>query len=156
VQEESATASTKVKRAQLNSTTSSEMPSISAPATGTLPRASVSVNQADPQVEEAESVESLSESIPAAKGSPGPNTAHPISASVIAEITAETFEQLMESKIVKEKKAELEKKLESLRKKHEKERARYGGHKAAPDGDKSKGKFYMSHKLVKRLSSKNM
>lgn len=129
---------------------------LSAPASGTLPRASVSVNQTDLQVEEAESVESLSESIPVAKGSPGPTAAQPISASVIAEITAETFEQLLESKVVKEKKSELEKKLESLRKKHEKERARYGGYKATPDGDKAKGKFYMSHKLVKRLSSKNM
>ncbi|XP_059470873.1 1-phosphatidylinositol 4,5-bisphosphate phosphodiesterase classes I and II [Neocloeon triangulifer] len=147
---------TKARRSQLHSTTSSELPSIGAAGTGTLPRASVQINQTEPnQVEEAESVESLSEGSPAAKGSPGP-AIHPISASAIAEISAETFEQLLENKVVKEKKLELEKKLESLRKKQEKEKARFGGHKTAPEVDKSKGKFYMSHKLVKRLSSKNI
>lgn len=35
-------------------------------------------------------------------------------------IIAESLEKLMENKLVKEKKAELEKKLESLKKKHEK------------------------------------
>ncbi|CAB3385464.1 Hypothetical predicted protein [Cloeon dipterum] len=149
---------TKARRSQLHSTTSSELPSFSAPATGSLPRASVSINQTETtQVEEAESVESLSESTPIAKGSPGPTNSHPVSASAIAEICAESLEQLMESKVVKEKKMELEKKLENLRKKHEKEKARFGGQKTTSgDADKSKGKFYMSHKLVKRLSSKNI
>lgn len=58
----------------------------------------------------------------------------------------------MENKLVREKRMELEKKLESLRKKHEKEKQRM----QSIDGEKHKSKFYMSNKLVKRLSSKNM
>lgn len=57
----------------------------------------------------------------------------------------------MENKLVKEKKQELEKKLEALKKKHDKERQRL----TSADMDKSKAKFY-TNKLVKRLSSKNM
>ncbi|XP_049835190.1 1-phosphatidylinositol 4,5-bisphosphate phosphodiesterase classes I and II [Schistocerca gregaria] len=72
------------------------------------------------------------------------------------ELVAESLEKLMENKAVKEKKLELEKKLESLRKKHEKERARIQIHKSSQDSEKSKSKFSMSHKLVKRLSSKNI
>lgn len=72
------------------------------------------------------------------------------------DLTAESLEKLMENKVVKEKKLELEKKLESLRKKHDKERARIQIHKGSQDSEKPKTKFYMSHKLVKRLSSKNM
>lgn len=56
----------------------------------------------------------------------------------------------MEYKVVREKKLELERKLESLRKKQDKERQRLTG-----DPDKSRAKFY-TNKLVKRLSSKNM
>jgi len=62
----------------------------------------------------------------------------------------------MENKLVKEKKMELEKKLESLRKKHEKEKMRAQSQKSSFDGEKHRSKFYMSNKLVKRLSSKNM
>jgi len=51
---------------------------------------------------------------------------------------------------------ELEKKLESLRKKHEKEKMRLQSQKASLDGEKHRSKFYMSNRLVKRLSSKNM
>lgn len=69
---------------------------------------------------------------------------------------AESLEKLMENKLVKEKRLELEKKLESLRKKHEKERLRVHSQKGSIDGEKHKSKFYMSNKLVKRLSSKNM
>lgn len=36
------------------------------------------------------------------------------------EVVAESLEKLMENKVVKEKKQEMEKKLEALRKKHEK------------------------------------
>lgn len=36
------------------------------------------------------------------------------------EISAESLEKLMENKLVKEKRTELDKKLESLKKKHEK------------------------------------
>lgn len=72
------------------------------------------------------------------------------------EIVAESLEKLMENKLVREKKMELEKKLESLRKKHEKEKLRMQAQKGSLDSEKHKSKFYMSNKLVKRLSSKNM
>ena len=36
------------------------------------------------------------------------------------DLTVETLEELMKSKVVREKKQEMEKKLETLRKKHEK------------------------------------
>ncbi|XP_017877981.1 1-phosphatidylinositol 4,5-bisphosphate phosphodiesterase classes I and II isoform X2 [Ceratina calcarata] len=72
------------------------------------------------------------------------------------EIVAESLEKLMENKLVREKKVELEKKLESLRKKHEKEKSRMQSQKGSLDGEKHKSKFYVSHKLVKRLSSRNI
>ncbi|XP_011165948.1 1-phosphatidylinositol 4,5-bisphosphate phosphodiesterase classes I and II isoform X1 [Solenopsis invicta] len=81
----------------------------------------------------------------------------PVNVSNISdEIVAESFEKLMENKLVREKKLELEKKLESLRKKHEKEKMRLQSQKASLDGEKHRSKFYMSNKLVKRLSSKNI
>ncbi|XP_015596066.1 1-phosphatidylinositol 4,5-bisphosphate phosphodiesterase classes I and II isoform X2 [Cephus cinctus] len=81
----------------------------------------------------------------------------PINANYMSdEIVAESFEKLMENKLVREKKMELEKKLESLRKKQEKEKMRIQSQKGSLDGEKHKSKFYMSHKLVKRLSSKNI
>lgn len=78
------------------------------------------------------------------------------SVAVSDEIVAESLEKLMENKLVREKKIELEKKLESLRKKHEKEKMRLQSQKASFDGEKHRSKFYMSNRLVKRLSSKNM
>jgi len=78
------------------------------------------------------------------------------SVTVSDEIIAESLEKLMENKLVREKKMELEKKLESLRKKHEKEKMRLQSQKASLDGEKHRSKFYMSNRLVKRLSSKNM
>lgn len=56
----------------------------------------------------------------------------------------------MEYKVIREKKQELERKLEAMRKKQDKERQRLTG-----DPDKSRAKYY-TNKLVKRLSSKNM
>lgn len=76
--------------------------------------------------------------------------------TVSDEIVAESLEKLMENKLVREKKMELEKKLESLRKKHEKEKMRLQSQKASLDGEKHRSKFYMSSRLVKRLSNKNM
>lgn len=70
-------------------------------------------------------------------------------------IVAESLEKLMNNKLVLEKKGELDKKLESLRRKHEKERARIQSAKGSVDGEKHKSKFY-NNKLVKRLSTKNM
>ncbi|XP_025162258.1 1-phosphatidylinositol 4,5-bisphosphate phosphodiesterase classes I and II isoform X4 [Harpegnathos saltator] len=81
----------------------------------------------------------------------------PVNASNMNDdIIAESLEKLMENKLVREKKMELEKKLESLRKKHEKEKMRVQSQKSTIDGEKHKSKFYMSNKLVKRLSSKNI
>nr|XP_050862430.1 1-phosphatidylinositol 4,5-bisphosphate phosphodiesterase classes I and II isoform X2 [Vespula vulgaris] len=81
----------------------------------------------------------------------------PVNASSTSEeVIAESLEKLMENKLVKEKKSELEKKLESLRKKHEKEKIRIQSQKGSLDGEKHKSKFCMSHKLVKRLSSRNI
>ncbi|KAK2580689.1 hypothetical protein KPH14_007786 [Odynerus spinipes] len=76
--------------------------------------------------------------------------------SMSEEIVAESLEKLMENKLVREKKTELEKKLESLRKKHEKEKIRVQSQKGSLDGEKHKVRFCMSHKLVKRLSSRNI
>ncbi|KZC09772.1 PREDICTED: 1-phosphatidylinositol 4,5-bisphosphate phosphodiesterase classes I and II [Dufourea novaeangliae] len=72
------------------------------------------------------------------------------------EIVAESLEKLMENKLVREKKMELEKKLESLRKKHEKEKIRMQSQKSSIDSEKHKSRFCVSHKLVKRLSSRNI
>lgn len=81
----------------------------------------------------------------------------PVNASNISdEIVAESLEKLMENKLVREKKMELEKKLESLRKKHEKEKMRMQSQKGSLDGEKHRSKFYVSNRLVKRLSSKNI
>ncbi|XP_006567288.1 1-phosphatidylinositol 4,5-bisphosphate phosphodiesterase classes I and II isoform X2 [Apis mellifera] len=79
-----------------------------------------------------------------------------VNITVSDEIVAESLEKLMENKLVREKKIELEKKLESLRKKHEKEKLRMQTQKGSIDGEKHKSKFYVSHKLVKRLSSRNI
>ncbi|KAJ8721666.1 hypothetical protein PYW07_002441 [Mythimna separata] len=60
------------------------------------------------------------------------------------ESLAETLEALLSMKVVREKHAELARKLDALRRKFDKE-------KKPPTS-----KFYVSNKLVKRLSSKNM
>lgn len=70
-------------------------------------------------------------------------------------IVAEPLGKILEHKLIREKRAEMEKKLESLRKKHDKEKVRVSAQKSSEQSDK-KSKFYMSNKLVKRLSSKNM
>ncbi|KAK9508249.1 hypothetical protein O3M35_007949 [Rhynocoris fuscipes] len=92
---------------------------------------------------------------PLTAGSGGtlPQQDRPLSGTQIEEIKADPIETFMDSKIVKEKKIELEKKLEALRKKQDKEKMRL---QSSLDPDKSKSKFYMTNKLVKRLSSKNM
>ncbi|KAF6210454.1 hypothetical protein GE061_013560 [Apolygus lucorum] len=88
--------------------------------------------------------------------SPPPKNQAPTPAatpSLIDEVVADPVETFLESKPVREKRVELEKKLETLRKKQDKERLRL---QASQDPDKPRTKFYMSNKLVKRLSSKNM
>lgn len=81
----------------------------------------------------------------------------PVNASSMSEeISAESLEKLMENKLVKEKRTELDKKLESLKKKHEKEKMRIQSQKTSIDGEKHKTKFHISHKFIKRLSSNNI
>ncbi|PZC85039.1 hypothetical protein B5X24_HaOG200535 [Helicoverpa armigera] len=60
------------------------------------------------------------------------------------ESLQETLENLLSMKIVREKQAELARKLDALRRKFDKEKK------------PATSKFYVSNKLVKRLSSKNM
>ncbi|XP_026281090.1 1-phosphatidylinositol 4,5-bisphosphate phosphodiesterase classes I and II [Frankliniella occidentalis] len=72
------------------------------------------------------------------------------------ELNVETLEELMKSKAVREKRQEMDKKLEALRKKHEKERSRLQIQRGSQDTEKPKPKFYMSNKLVKRLSRQNI
>lgn len=75
------------------------------------------------------------------------------------EIKAEPMEKILEHKQIREKRDALEKKLKTLRKNHDKEKLKLSTQKGGdlPDGaGAKKSKFYMSNKLVKRLSSKNM
>lgn len=71
------------------------------------------------------------------------------------EIVAEPLEKLLENKLVKEKKMELDKKLENLRKKHEKKKITLQSQKSSGDGTEKRSKL-INMKLVKRLSSKSM
>lgn len=71
------------------------------------------------------------------------------------EICAETLEKIMENKLVKEKKIELDKKLETLRKKHEKKKITLQSQKSGDLSGEKRSKL-INMKLVKRLSSKNM
>lgn len=72
-------------------------------------------------------------------------------------LTAETLESILANKCVREKRQEMEKKLESLRKKHDKEKLRVcSGLKSGESSSDKKSKFNMGNKLVKRLSNKSM
>lgn len=81
-----------------------------------------------------------------------------LSSTEMEEIVAEPFEKILESKLIKEKRDALEKKLKSLRKTHDKEKLKVSLQlkNSEPTETNKKSKFYMSNKLVKRLSSKNM
>ncbi|XP_017771525.1 PREDICTED: 1-phosphatidylinositol 4,5-bisphosphate phosphodiesterase classes I and II [Nicrophorus vespilloides] len=74
----------------------------------------------------------------------------------IEDIVAEPLEKILENKLVKEKRMELEKKLESLRKKHEKKRVILQSQKSSDFGGGEKRSKLINIKLVKRLSSKNI
>lgn len=79
----------------------------------------------------------------------------------IEEVSAEPLDKILDNKLVKEKRLELEKKLESLRKKHDKEKvkvtaAQQRSSSGGSDASMKKPKFSMPNKLVKRLSSKNL
>lgn len=75
----------------------------------------------------------------------------------VIDIVAEPLEKILDNKLVREKRSEMEKKLETMRKKHDKEKLRMISQRSGDltDGIK-KTKFYMNNKLVKRLSNKNM
>lgn len=103
-----------------------------------------------------------------------------IDAHDLPDIVAESLEALLATKPVREKRLELEKKLDSLRKKHDKDKLKVASAlraAAAASGDAAavaaaqgapstaaaassssdrKTKFYMNNPLVKRLSSKHM
>ncbi|XP_002052073.3 1-phosphatidylinositol 4,5-bisphosphate phosphodiesterase classes I and II isoform X4 [Drosophila virilis] len=71
-------------------------------------------------------------------------------------VLAEPLDKILEHKSVREKRLEMEKKLESLRKKHDKEKLKIAGQKLSPlDGGK-KPKFTITNKLVKRLSNRSL
>lgn len=86
-------------------------------------------------------------------------TTIPITSELIEcnDIVAESLEKILENKLVREKRIEMEKKLETMRKKHDKEKIRVTSQRS---GDLTDGirrsKFYMNNKLVKRLSNKNL
>ncbi|XP_055375771.1 1-phosphatidylinositol 4,5-bisphosphate phosphodiesterase classes I and II [Condylostylus longicornis] len=71
----------------------------------------------------------------------------------LQEITAEPLEKIFEHKSIREKRLEMEKKLESLRKKHDKEKLKVASQKSSPtDSSSKKSKFL----FIKRLSSKTL
>ncbi|XP_072396815.1 1-phosphatidylinositol 4,5-bisphosphate phosphodiesterase classes I and II isoform X2 [Diabrotica undecimpunctata] len=72
----------------------------------------------------------------------------------VEELVADSIEKILENKLVKEKKLELDKKLENLRRKHEKKKISLSSQKSA-DFSEKKSKL-ANIKLVKRLSSKNI
>lgn len=72
-------------------------------------------------------------------------------------VVAESLPKLMDNKLVKDKKVELEKKFEALRRKQEKERHRAQHMKSSHESERMRmSKFSMSSRFVKRLSIKNM
>ncbi|CAG9858633.1 unnamed protein product [Phyllotreta striolata] len=72
----------------------------------------------------------------------------------LEELIAEPIEKILENKLVKEKKQELDKKLETLRRKHEKKKMSLNTQRSS-DFSEKKSKL-ANMKLVKRLSSKNI
>ncbi|XP_011296574.1 1-phosphatidylinositol 4,5-bisphosphate phosphodiesterase classes I and II isoform X2 [Musca domestica] len=72
----------------------------------------------------------------------------------VESLSAEPLEKILEHKSVKEKRMEFEKKLESLRKKHDKEKVKISGSKSSSLESSKKTKF--ASKLVKRISNKNL
>nr|CAI5853820.1 unnamed protein product [Callosobruchus analis] len=70
------------------------------------------------------------------------------------ELIAEPLEKILDNKLVREKRVELDKKLEALRKKHEKKKQSMTTQKSSDFSEKRSRLVNM--KLVKRLSSKNL
>ncbi|VVC28951.1 C2 domain,PH domain-like,PLC-like phosphodiesterase, TIM beta/alpha-barrel [Cinara cedri] len=80
-----------------------------------------------------------------------------LTASLSEGIVAESLAKLEENKLVKDKKIELEKKMDNLRRKQEKEKHRAQHMKLSHDTDRVRvSKFSMSSRFVKRLSIKNI
>lgn len=75
--------------------------------------------------------------------------------SEAGNLQAEPLEHILNSKIVRERQMELEKKLDKIRKKHDKKKLRIMALKLSPSQEKRK-KFGLTNKLVKRLSSKTL
>lgn len=73
----------------------------------------------------------------------------------IEEIVAEPLEKILDNKLVKEKKLELDKKLENLRKKHEKKKITLQSQKSGDFSGEKKSKL-MNMKLLRRISNTNM
>lgn len=75
----------------------------------------------------------------------------------VIDIVAEPLEKILDNKLVREKRVEFERKIDSMRKKHDKEKIRVISQRSGDLSDGiRKSKFYMNNKLVKRLSNKNM
>lgn len=73
----------------------------------------------------------------------------------LEEIIAEPLEKILENKLVKEKKLELDKKLDTLRKKHEKKKMTLQSQKSSDFSGEKKSKL-MNMKLLRRISNTNM
>lgn len=73
----------------------------------------------------------------------------------VEEIVAEPLDKILENKLVKEKKMELDKKLDTLRKKHEKKKMTLQSQKSGEFGGEKKSKL-MNMKLLRRISNTNM
>uniref|UniRef100_A0A2S2Q4C5 1-phosphatidylinositol 4,5-bisphosphate phosphodiesterase n=1 Tax=Sipha flava TaxID=143950 RepID=A0A2S2Q4C5_9HEMI len=91
-------------------------------------------------------------------GPRGPQKKPIVSTPSLSEgIVAEPLTKLMENKIVKEKKLELEKKIERIRRKQEKERHQVQHLRSSHDSERMrKSKFPINSRFVKRLSIKNI
>lgn len=70
-------------------------------------------------------------------------------------IVAEPLEKILDNKLVKEKKLELDKKLENLRRKHEKKKITLQSQKSSDFGGEKRSKL-INMKLLRRISTTNM
>ncbi|XP_067622681.1 1-phosphatidylinositol 4,5-bisphosphate phosphodiesterase classes I and II isoform X4 [Eurosta solidaginis] len=71
-------------------------------------------------------------------------------------VRAEPLNKILDHKMVREKRVEMEKKLEALRKKHDKEKIKIAMQKSSPVDGSKKPMFNIAHKLKKRLSNKSL
>lgn len=71
-------------------------------------------------------------------------------------LEAEPLEKIFEHKLVREKRLKMEKKLESLRKKHDEEKIKIAESQLGSLERNRKQKFAITNKLVKRLSNKSL